>query len=128
MPESRKAVLISNPRAGRDRAKRASEIERFCETLRTGGVAIESHFTSGPGDAAVLARSLATNGASDVIVSGGDGTINEALQGLAGAKVNLAVWPSGTANVLAREIGMPSSPEKAAEIIARGNTKRIFMG
>lgn len=128
MTESRKAVLISNPSAGRDRAKRASEIERFCETLRSGGVEIESHFTSGPGDAAQLARTLAANGTSDVIISGGDGTINEALQGLVGAKVNLAIWPSGTANVLAREIGMPSSPEGAAEIIARGKTKRIFVG
>ena len=42
--------------------------------------------------------------ASDVIVAGGDGTINEAIQGLAGSKARLAIIPRGTGNVLAREL------------------------
>jgi YegS/Rv2252/BmrU family lipid kinase len=64
----------------------------------------------------------------DVIVSGGDGTINEVLQGLVGTSVRLAILPVGTANVLARELRIPLDCMEAAKIIAGGNSKRIHVG
>jgi diacylglycerol kinase (ATP) len=124
----RTTILISNPRAGRGGARRAAEVARFREALKTRGIEIEVLSTNAPGEASLLAARAADDGASTVIVSGGDGTINEALQGLIGKSTRLAIWPRGTANVLAREIAMPVDLEKAAEIIAKGKTKRIYPG
>jgi YegS/Rv2252/BmrU family lipid kinase len=124
----RRAVLIANPNAGRGGARRARAIEAFCERLRAGGVEVQVLPTSGPNDAARLAAKAAGNGTEDIIVSGGDGTINEALQGLVGTHARLGIWASGTANVLARELQLPFSPAEAADCIARGRTLDIYVG
>ncbi|HEX8843303.1 MAG TPA: diacylglycerol kinase family protein [Pyrinomonadaceae bacterium] len=124
----RDAVLISNPNAGRGRASHGREIARFCESLKKQGVEVEALSTSGPNDAAQLAAGVAARGVRDVIVSGGDGTINEALQGLVGTGARLAVWPRGTANVLARELKLPFDAERAAEVIARGRSESVHVG
>ncbi|HVG36006.1 MAG TPA: YegS/Rv2252/BmrU family lipid kinase [Pyrinomonadaceae bacterium] len=124
----RKAVLISNPNAGRGGRKRALEVARFCELLNSRGVAVELLNTNGPNDAALLAARAASSGVREVIVSGGDGTINEALQGLVGTDARLAIWPRGTANVLARELKLPFAVDKAAEVIARAHSERIYIG
>jgi YegS/Rv2252/BmrU family lipid kinase len=63
-----------------------------------------------------------------VIVAGGDGTINEAIQGLAGSNTRLAIIPRGTANVLARELNLPLDDEQATAVAARGNARRIHLG
>jgi diacylglycerol kinase (ATP) len=123
-----KAVLISNPNAGRGGTRRALEVARFREALKARGIEIEVLNTNAPGDATRLAATAAKNGAATIIVSGGDGTINEALQGVVGTGARLGIWPRGTANVLAREIGMPTRMEKIAETIALGKTKRIYPG
>jgi YegS/Rv2252/BmrU family lipid kinase len=125
----RTAVLISNPNAGRGGRTRAREVARFCAALNARGVRVEVLNTDGPGDATRLAERAVRSGVREVIVSGGDGTINEALQGLAGTDdVRLAIWPRGTANVLARELNMPFDTEAAAEVIARAHTRRIHIG
>lgn len=121
-------VLISNPRAGRGGVRRAIEVARFCGAMKARGVEIEVLNTTEPGEAAHLAARAAERDGATVIVSGGDGTINEALQGLIGKNARLAIWPRGTANVLAHEIAMPTDFEKAAEIIARGKCIRIYTG
>ncbi|HEX8888388.1 MAG TPA: diacylglycerol kinase family protein [Pyrinomonadaceae bacterium] len=124
----RKAVLISNPNAGRGGEQRAREVARFCESLKRLGVEMQILHTLGPNDAARLARRVADEGVRDVIVSGGDGTINEALQGLVGTQARMGVWPRGTANVLARELKLPFDAEGAAKVIARGSAKRVHIG
>ncbi|PYS52314.1 MAG: hypothetical protein DMF68_01960 [Acidobacteria bacterium] len=124
----REAVLISNPNAGRGGKHRASEVARFYESLKRRGVEVEVLNTSGPNDAARLAKRVAVDGARDVIVSGGDGTINEALQGLIGTGARLGIWARGTANVLARELKLPFDAESAAEVIARGRSKAVHAG
>ncbi|HZG54078.1 MAG TPA: diacylglycerol kinase family protein [Pyrinomonadaceae bacterium] len=130
MTEQRRRIrLISNPRAGRGGAKRAAEVARFCALLGARGIEVETVSTGAPGDATRLAAEVAREGgAREVIVSGGDGTINEALQGLAGGRVRLGIWPAGTANVLARELRLPFDARGAAEVIARGETRRIYAG
>ena len=122
----RKAVLIFNPKAGRGTA--GASVERFCERARAGGVQIEVAPTAGPDDAARLAREAVRAGAVCVIARGGDGTVHEAIQGLVGAGARLLVWPAGTANVLARQLEMPSDAETAAEVLLRGRTRRITLG
>ncbi|HEX8142895.1 MAG TPA: diacylglycerol kinase family protein [Pyrinomonadaceae bacterium] len=125
---ARTAVLISNPNAGRGGKQRALEVARFRELMGKRGVEVEVLNTSGPGDASLLAQRAAERGVREVIVSGGDGTINEALQGLIGTDARLGIWPRGTANVLAREFKLPSGVEEAAEVIARGVSRRIYTG
>ena len=126
--ETRNLLLISNPNAGRGGVERALEVERFCKLLKARGVKVEVANTGGPGDAARLAERAAGEGVREIVVSGGDGTINEALQGLIGKEVKLGVWPRGTANVLARELRLPFDVAGAVEIIARAQTKKIFVG
>jgi diacylglycerol kinase (ATP) len=126
--DQRKAVLISNPNAGRGGSHRAAEIERFCNLLKKNDLEVEVLNTQSPGDATRLAAEAAINGATNVIVSGGDGTINEALQGLVGTNTRLAIWPRGTANVLAHDLKFPLKLELAAEAIVRNKTRRIHIG
>lgn len=126
--ERQRAVLITNPHAGGGGARRARETASFCQEMKARGVEIDVRETKGPNDAALLAACAADEGFKEVIVSGGDGTINEALQGLIERDARLAIWPRGTANVLAREIKMPGGVERAAEIIARGNSQKIYAG
>ena len=91
----RKATLISNPKTGRY-ASRRRPVEELAAQLESLGVKVDVRLTKGPGDATEIAARAAGNGSSDVIVAGGDGTINEAIQGLAGTKARLAIIPRGT--------------------------------
>ena len=126
---NRRAVLIANPKAGRgSMASRQEAIERFCRLLQTRGMEIHLRHTSGPNDATRLAAQAASEGFREVIVSGGDGTINEALQGLIGTDVRLAIWPRGTANVLGCELKLPTRLERLVDIIVAGAGRRIHAG
>src|SRR5215470_16605826 len=124
---SRKATLISNPKTGRYVSRRKT-VQELASDLNAQGVEVELKFTAGPGDAAVLAAKAAINGSTDVIVAGGDGTINEAIQGMVGTKSRLGILPRGTANVLARELGLPMNIDEAINIAAHGKSRRIHFG
>lgn len=129
MVNQRTIVLIANPNAGRGSAQaRAREIARFCKLLKRRGMKVEVQLTAAPQDATRLTAQAVRDGANDIIVAGGDGTINEALQSLIDTRARLAVWPRGTANVLARELRLPFDTEAAAEVIARGRTQTIYAG
>ena len=129
MTEKKRTVrLISNPNAGRGGRRRAAEVARFCELLRERGIEVETQMTRAAGDATRLAAEAVRDGLNEVLVSGGDGTINEALQGLVGGRVRLGIWPAGTANVLAHELQLPFDAAGAAAVIARGQTRRIYAG
>jgi diacylglycerol kinase (ATP) len=125
---NRKATLISNPKTGRYAARRLRTVQELAAHLESLGVAIDLKLTSGPGDAAEIAARAARNGSSDIIVAGGDGTINEAIQGLAGTKARLGIIPRGTGNVLARELGLPLDDERAAVVAAQGKSQKIYLG
>jgi len=125
---NRKAILISNPKTGRYVSRRTTSIQELVTYLQSLGVDVELVMTTGPGDAAEIAARAAQNGIADVIVAGGDGTINEAVQGLAGTSARLAIIPRGTANVLARELNLPLDGAQAAAVIARGHSRRIHFG
>ena len=125
---TQKAILIANPKTGRYASRRLTAIDEISSYLQAQGVEVELISTVGPGDASRIAASAARNGVRNVIVSGGDGTINEALQGLVGTNARLAILPRGTANVLARELTIPLESMQAAAVIARGKPRRIRLG
>src|SRR5215217_8334731 len=117
--EGSKTVIIGNPSAGRIR--RGDHLKLYAEILRAGGLEIEVWPTERPQHATELA-SLA--GSRLVVAAGGDGTINEVVNGLA-RDATLGILPLGTANVLARELRLPLDVERACEHILRGKRKRI---
>src|ERR1041384_6091767 len=123
----RKATLISNPKTGRYAARRRP-VQELAAQLESLGVKVDLKLTQTPGAATGIAARAARNGSSDIIVAGGDGTINEAIQGLAGTKARLAIIPRGTGNVLARELGLPLDDEQATLVAARGVSRRIHLG
>ena len=124
---NRKAVLISNPKTGRYVSRRKT-VQQLVSDLNSRGVEVELKLTAGPGNAAELAAQAARNGSTDVIVAGGDGTINEAIQGIVGTEARLGILPRGTANVLARELGLPMNIDEAITIAAQGKSRRIHFG
>jgi YegS/Rv2252/BmrU family lipid kinase len=124
---TRKATLISNPKTGRYVSRRKT-IQELASDLNSLGLEVDLKLTSGPGDAAEIAAHAAHNGSTDVIVAGGDGTINEAIQGMVGSKARLGILPRGTANVLARELGLPMNVDEAIMVAAQGKSRRIHFG
>lgn len=124
----RRATLISNPKTGRYGARRLRPIQDVAAQLQALGLEVDLKLTTAPGEATEIAARAARNGSSDVIVAGGDGTINEAIQGMAGTAARLAIIPRGTGNVLARELKLPLDDEQATVVAARGNARRIHLG
>ncbi|MGE3620472.1 MAG: diacylglycerol kinase family protein [Acidimicrobiia bacterium] len=88
--------------------------------------------TSRRGHATRLALDAASSGVDAVVVLGGDGTLNEAANGLAGTACALGVLPGGSTNVFARTIGLPNDPIEATGVLldalARGRVRRVGLG
>ncbi len=72
-----------------------------------------------------LARDAANDSFDVIVAVGGDGTINEVVNGIAGTNTRLGIIPRGTANLLAKEMGIPSKLEKACAVIAKNNAVKI---
>jgi diacylglycerol kinase (ATP) len=128
LTDIRDAVIIHNPAAGRGRGKRAARLEEARRILAAAGIQTELQGTYGPGAATELARDAVAANRQLVVVCGGDGTVNETVNGLAGSQVPMAVLPAGTANVLAKELAIPWNMPRAAEMIPRANLRRIALG
>lgn len=123
--------LIYNPAAGTFRRGRV-RIEQVVEALRARPAfrqgRVTSLATSGPNTAAALAARAVASGADLVLAAGGDGTINEVLNGMVSTGVPLGILPGGTANVLACEMGLPLSMIGAAERIHECEPETISLG
>ncbi len=111
-------LVILNPAARSERAfKTWEKIEKFK------GAKVQ--LTSAPGDARALAAWGVEKGFGSVVAAGGDGTINEVVNGIAGSDVALGILPIGTMNVFAAELGLPNDLDKAWEIVLAGHTRKI---
>ena len=119
---SGEAVIIGNPNSGRPGSK--DYLERCAKILRSGGLEVKVLNTERPDHATELAASA---GDRLVVAAGGDGTINEVINGL-DKDATLGILPLGTANVLAREIGLPLDAGRACERILSGERTRIDVG
>ena len=114
--------IITNPTSGSANQQYVSAI---AERLRAIGWTVSVEPTPGPNTAGALARSST---ADIVAVAGGDGTIREVINGLVGKNQRLAIIPTGTANVLAAEIGLKKSVEAVVSTITHGTPHEFFLG
>ena len=128
----RNALLIHNPNAGGGGGDRRQQLDEARRILSTGGIEAELAETTGPGDATDIALRAGNEGRDLVIACGGDGTLNEVVNGLArqsnGHRVPLALLPGGTANILAKELTLPWDIPRAAERLVRGTIREIALG
>ena len=110
----RNALVIANPISGRGQASKAARELR--DGLRSRGVAAELYLTQGRGDAFTHLRTLEQP--VDLVVSvGGDGSLREVLGGLVDPATPVSMLPFGTANVLAKELGLPRDVHHHLEIL-----------
>jgi len=132
MNELHNALLIHNPNAGGGGNARRNKLDEARRILESRGIRADLQETTGPGEATEIAKRATTDGRQLVIACGGDGTINEVVNGLANSKnghrVPLALLPAGTANVLAKELELSWDIPKAAEQLARGEVREIALG
>ena len=98
------------------------------QVLRDKGHTVQSLPTTGPRTAGGIAHRCLTDGTDLVIAAGGDGTINEVVEGLAGSELPLGILPAGTANVLANEMAIPRKLHAAAGNLDTWEPRRISLG
>ncbi|HNV68290.1 MAG TPA: acylglycerol kinase family protein, partial [Candidatus Ozemobacteraceae bacterium] len=109
----RRVVVVANPRAG---LRVGGALNEAIELLKR-HVETQVEYTRHAGHAEQLARDLGADPDTLVAVCGGDGTLNEALNGIPSRGV-LGLLPAGTANVVARELGIPLNLREAAKVVA----------
>ncbi len=120
-------VVIANPAARL--VGDVVPVEELGRCLAEASLPFEVRLTQQAGDGERLAREAVAAGARRVIAAGGDGTINEVLQGLARTDTELAIVPLGTGNVIARSVGVDESDLQAAcHVAAGGCVKQIDLG
>ena len=117
--------IIFNPAAARTHPR---SLEVASSILSGAGWEVEIVGTTHPDEAGKLAREGVDAGADVVAVNGGDGTIAQAIGGILGRDVPLAILPGGTGNQLARNLGIPWAPDRAARVIIHGCHRRIDVG
>lgn len=126
------ALLIHNPNAGNGGHGRRRLLDKARHIFASRGIDADLAETTGPGHATEIAARAAAENRGLVIACGGDGTLNEIVNGLAahqnGHRVPLALLPGGTANILAKELGIPWNIPKAAEKLVHGTVKEIALG
>ena len=121
------AVLIANPTSG-GYIYHAQQLKDTVTFLRAQGWQVDLKLTQAAGDARWLAQEAVDQRVAMVVVAGGDGTINEVIQALAGSETALGVLPGGTVNVWAREVGIPLDIAGAREVLIHGQIRSIDLG
>lgn len=128
----RRFLLIYNPMAG---LRRRGRLSRTVETLHDLGCAVTLAETTCAGHAAELAAQARPDEVDAVVAAGGDGTINEVVNGLCqraergeGPPLPLGIVPLGTANVLALELGLPWRGAQIGRVLANAPTRMVHIG
>jgi diacylglycerol kinase family enzyme len=122
-----RGILLYNPAAGKIR-RRPPLVDEAFRTLKPLARELRSIPTEGPGTAGAQAADAIAGGADLILVAGGDGTVNEALQGIAGTQAALGIIPFGTANVTAVEIGLGKRNKTSLPGLLRAEPARIAVG
>ena len=122
----RRLAAIYNPTSGGGGFRRDQRL--IIESLGVLGYDVQELPTESAGHAKRLAAAAVADGAEVICAIGGDGTVNEVINGMAGSKAALAVIPTGTVNVFALELGIPLDPPDACRLAARGHVIDIDLG
>lgn len=124
-----RAVIIANPTSGAGGLyNHTTHLDETLNVLRSHDWQVELLFTHAAGDARKFAQQAVEQKVDLVIAAGGDGTINEIIQELAGSETALGVFPHGTVNVWAREMGIPLNEAGARNVLLNGQTRTIDLG
>jgi diacylglycerol kinase (ATP) len=123
-----KATILFNPNSGRREKKRDAELNHAIGIIQSAGVRTELTVCRSSREATDNARCAVADGSDTVFACGGDGTIHDVIQGLAGTSVALAILPFGTANALAHDIGISLRPSTAAQAAVDGKVRRVPLG
>lgn len=124
----RRVALIYNPASGQHSSHRADFIRQTLAELSADGIEAEAFQTTHPGAAIEHARTALNRGFDTVLACGGDGTVHEILQCLAGTSVALGVVPFGTANALAQNLSLGADPVKAIRLLLKATPTQIPVG
>lgn len=119
--------MIANPTSGQAEAL-AGQLTDALAIWRRHGWLVDLVHTRASGDATQIAARAAAAGVDLVIAAGGDGTLNEALNGLVGSDTALAPLPIGTVNVWARELALPRDIRALAELLPSLPRYRVDVG
>ncbi len=103
-------------------------LDRAERALREHAKLVTRHATVGPRTAGKVAQECVGSGSDLIVAAGGDGTINEVADGLMGSAVPLGILPAGTANVLATELKLGGSVERAARNLGDCQPRRVSLG
>ncbi|MEX2414726.1 MAG: diacylglycerol kinase [Paenibacillaceae bacterium] len=123
-----RARLIYNPTSGREEMKK--KLSEILQRLEQGGIETSTHATIGEGDATLAAADAVDRGFDIIIAAGGDGTLYEVINGMAGKenRPKLGIIPLGTTNDFARALGIPKYWEFACDLIVAQHTRAIDVG
>jgi diacylglycerol kinase (ATP) len=122
------ASIIFNPLAGGGHTRRPKHLEEARRILAAAGIEADLRPTAVAGHGAEIAAQAVAEGRQLIIVCGGDGTLNEVVNGIHGCQVPVALLPAGTANIMAKELRIPWDIPRAAALIPRGKLRRIALG
>ncbi|ALX49038.1 diacylglycerol kinase [Lentibacillus amyloliquefaciens] len=124
----KKARIIYNPTSGREAFK--NKLAGVLERLEVAGFETSAHATTAEGDAAEAAKTAVERRFELVVAAGGDGTINEVINGLAEQehRPKLGIIPTGTTNDFARALCIPRDIDKAVDIILDGQSMLLDIG
>jgi YegS/Rv2252/BmrU family lipid kinase len=121
-----RATILFNPNSGPRR--RDTELDRAIGVIQLAGVRTDLTICRSSHEATIHTRYAVAAGSDTVIACGGDGTVHDVIQELAGTPVALAILPFGTANALAHDLGIPLRPSDAARALVKGTVRRIPLG
>jgi len=119
-------TVILNPNAGKGKGKRL--FTRIEQLLKAQELVFDVLETTGPSHATELARAAVAHGATTVIAAGGDGTVREVVNGIAGSNVVLGIIPVGSGNDFCKTIGLSRDVEAACSLIRKGVVREFDLG
>lgn len=118
-----KTLFIVNPVAGRN-----NSLKIWNEIKTKITIPYESVLTKTPGDAIKIAAQAVSEGFTRVVAVGGDGTVSEVVNGIAGTDVELGIIPAGSGNDLIKTLDIPQSPIDALAVVEKGQSQKIDLG
>src|SRR5271168_2332228 len=123
----RRVLLFVNP-IFEQRAVQRDAIVRIAALLGSVGLSVEVHETLSAQSAGDQARQGIEDGFDTILICGGDGTVFNVIQGVAGTKIPVGILPFGTGNVLAQNMDLPRNPVEAADKLLHAHPRRIPLG